>query len=205
MRIDAMSKISPEAAERVGEVVRASTTAFDTQCHRLYEAPPLGALVRCGSEEAVYGVVADVTTQSLDPGRQPIARGHDEDTEEGVYASNPQLTRLLATQFTSIAVGYGEDGRTRRYIGPHPPRIHAFVYVCQAQELRDFSAALDFLSILLAAPVAAQDDVTASFLRQASRAQPDPERFLVAAGKEVAALLANETRRLNGILRRLST
>ena len=189
----------------MGEVVRASTTGFDTQCYRLYEAPPLGALVRCGNEEVVYGVVADVTTQSLDPGRQPIARGRHEDTEEDVYASNPQLTRLLATQFTSIAVGHGLDGQTRRYIGPRPPRIHAFVYSCQAQEMRDFSAALDFLPILLAAPVAAQDDVTASCLRQVSLAQPDPDGFLVAAGRELALLLAGDTRRLNGILRRLSS
>ena len=58
---------NPDDGSRAGEVVAASTTEFTTRCHALYEAPPLGALVKSGGESPVYGVVAEVSTQSIDP------------------------------------------------------------------------------------------------------------------------------------------
>ena len=189
----------------VGEVVQASTTEFVAQSHRLYEAPNLGTLVKCGSDASIYGVVGEVTTQSIDPGRRPVAIGEGEEAEEAVYEQNPQLNRLLATEFRSIVVGYKSDSLIRRYLAPLPPKIHAFVYECDLDQVREFSGSLDFLSILLASPAGSADDVTASFLRHASAAHPEPDTFLVSAGKELATLLAGQLPRLNGLLRRLST
>ena len=195
----------PEAGARLGEVVVASTTGFTAQCHRLYEAPPLGSLVKCGSDLTVYGVVADVYTQSIDPSRHPTAMGESDDTEEAVYQRNPQLSRLLSTEFKAISVGYEQDGHVYRYLAPLPPRIHSFVYVCTGAELSDFTGSLDFLPVLLASAIGSPDDVVASFLRLASQAQPEPEGFLVRAGKELAPSLGGEFHRLNRILRRLSS
>jgi hypothetical protein len=188
----------------VGEVVRASTTEFTSQCHRLYEAPPLGSLVRCGSDNTVYAIVGEVATQSLDPGRHTIAMGEDEETEAAVYERNPQLTRLLTTEFRCIVVGHRADGILRRYLAPLPPRIHAFVHQCSADEVLELSDSLDFMSLLLAAPVGSQDDMITAFLRQASLCHPEPRAFLVNAGRELATLLGGQVQRLNGILRRLS-
>ena len=206
---------------RLGEVVEASTTGFITQCYELYEAPPLGCLVRSGSirqgspeesrrahdadDSAVFGIVWEIATRSMDPARHPIARGRDEDTEEDVYLSNPQLSRLLLTEFRSAVVGHLSNGQVRRYLAPQPPRIHSFVYRCDTQELMAFSGSLEFVPILLATPITAADDVIAAFLRQASASHPDPERFLIDAGKELASLLGGEMQRLNSLLRRLST
>lgn len=196
---------NPDDGSRAGEVVAASTTEFTTQCHALYEAPPLGALVKSGGESPVYGVVAEVSTQSIDPGRRPVAMGLGESSVEAVYENNPQLNRLLTTEFSSVVVGHRADGRLNRYLAPLPPRIHDFVYVCSPRELAEFSGSLEFLSILLAARAGSPDDVTASFLRLASLAHPEPRPYLVAAGKELATLLTGQLQRLNGILRRLST
>ena len=193
-----------DAAERVGEVIEATTTEFTTQCYRLYEAPPLGSLVRSGGDSPVYGVVYEVVTGSMDPTRHPIARGHDEDTEEGVYLSNPQLTRLLLTEFRSIVVGHQTNGSLRRYLAPAPPRIHSFVHQCGGGEIKSFSSSLEFVPILLAAPINATDEVIASFLRHASASHPEPERFLIGAGKELAVLLGGQLQRLNNLLKRLS-
>ena len=190
--------------DRVGEVVEASTAVFTTQCYDLYASPPLGSLVRCGDEGPVYGIVGEVATRSIDPARHPIPRGRDEETEDGVYLSNPQLSRLLLTEFQSVVVGHQDNGRLLRYLAPLPPRIHSFVYRCGGEELRTFSNSLDFLSILLAAPIGGQDDVIASFLRQASASHPEPERFLIDSGKELAVLLGGQLQRLNTVLRRLS-
>ncbi len=193
------------ADARVGEVVEAATSEFTAQCYALYDAPPLGSLVRCGEDAPVFGIVCEASTQSLDPGRHAIPRGEAESHEAGVFRSNPQLERLLYTRFRAISVGYrGADGAIRRYLPPDAPRLYSFVSRCDAAELAEFSRPpLEFIPMLLAPQVSAQDDVIASFLRQASEAHPDRNGYLISAGKSLAAALAGQTYRLGDILRRL--
>ena len=193
-----------ELNKPVGEVVRASSTEFTAHCYQLYEAPSLGTLVKCGRDDPIYGVVGEVTTQSIDPGRHTVAMGEDEESEEAVYRNNPQLNRLLSTEFRSTVVGYRANGRLYRYLAPLPPKIHSFVHRCDRDEVLEFSGSLDFLSILMTSSVGSQDDVAASFLRQASLCHQEPENFLVGAGKELATLLGGQLQRLNGLLRRLT-
>lgn len=189
---------------RLGEVIEGSTTEYRTHCYDLYQAPPLGSLVRCGEGDYVYGIVCDVATQSIDPSRHAIPRGRDSKDEEDVYLNNPQLTRLLYTQFKAVIVGFKDGLETRRYLPPFPPRIHSFVYACDADDLRGFSESLDFLPILLSPSVNAQDDVIASFLRLAGACHQDSNAFLVNAGKTLATLMAGQLPRLNNVLRRIS-
>ena len=196
---------------RLGEVVEASTRQITAQCYELYTAPPLGSLVRCGTsdvdgveDDAVYGIVYEVSTNSIDPGRRPIARGQDEDDADAVYEANPQLSRLLSTEFRALVVGHRREGTLFRWLAPLPPRIHSFVYACSDDDLRDFSSALDFAPILLSAPIVATDDVLAAFLKIASAVHRDPSAFLVRAGRQLTPLLGGEVQRLNGILRRIA-
>ena len=183
----------------------ASTTGFSVQCYRLYDAPPVGSLVLCGEESAVYGVVCQIENRSMDPARHPIPRGADEASEEAVYLSNPQLERLLCTELRCAVVGYREDGEIRREPSPLPPRIHSFVCLCDAPGLREFSGALDFLPTLIEARgVGVRDDVIAAFLRRASLAHEEPRQLLVDAGRELATLLGGDLPRLSGLLKRLA-
>lgn len=188
---------------RVGEVVEASAAEFVTQCHRLYEAPPLGTLVRCGIDSPVYGIVGDVATRSLDSGRRPMAVGENDESEGDIYKRNPQFMRLLSTEFRAVTVAHRENGLLLRYLPPLPPRIHAFVSRCDDDEIRDVSTNLDFLPVLLNASMVSQDDAIAAFLRQAGATRPDAEAFLVDAGQELAALLVGQLPRFNALVRRL--
>jgi hypothetical protein len=190
-------------ALRIGEVVESSSAGFTAQCYRLYGAPPLGSLVRAGTPES-YAVVYSITTQALDPARRIIARGEEEETEEEVYRSNPQLQRLLCTTFEALVVGHREGDALRHSLPPLPPRIHAFVYLCTPQEVVDFTGTLDFLHLMVNSGVPAVDEVVAACLRQASNHHPDGRAFLVQAGKVLALELAGQLQRLNAILRRLS-
>jgi hypothetical protein len=200
-----MDQATQSSTDRaLGEVIEASTSELVTQCHRLYESPPLGALVKSEGDAPVYGVVAEVSTHGIDPGRRTMAMGEDDASGDAVYERNPQLSRLLTTEFRAAVVGYRDDGQIRRYLAPLPPRIHDFVFHCDDDEVAAFSEALDFMPLLLAAPVASPDDVVAAFLRGASRAHPDPDAFLVHAGKELATALGGQFQRLNGVLRRLA-
>jgi hypothetical protein len=191
--------------ERVGEVIEASTTTLTAQCYELYEIPPLGSLVKTGDSSAeLYAIVYNAATTSLEPGRRPIARGKDETSEEAIYRSSPQLTKLLRSEFGAVVVGHKEGDRLHHHLPPQPAHIHSFVYQCSPQEVKEFGKSFDFLNILLNAglPVPAEELVGAA-LRQMSRAHKDPRAFLVAAGKELAILLSGNLNQLKAILGRI--
>ena len=194
-----------ELADRVGEVIEASTTDFVAQCYELYQSPPLGSLVKTTDLPVeLYGIVYNATTTSLEQGRRPIARGKDEASEEEIYRSSPQLLKLLRTEFSALVAGYKENEKLYRYLSPKPARIHGFVYLCHPDEVRQFGQSFDFLNILINAhlPVSAEELVAAS-LRQISQVYEDRQKFLVAAGKELAVLLGGEFNRLKSILGRI--
>lgn len=153
----------------------------------------------------ILAIVHNASTRSIDPTRRPIARGEGELSEEDVFARNPQLEKLLRTEFQALVVGYVRDGAHRFYLPPRPARLHAFVYLCEPEEIQEFSRSLDFLSILTTSRIASGDELVSACLRLASEAQPDKEAFLVTAGKELSLLLGREPQRLNAILRRLRT
>ena len=190
-------------SSKIGEVIQASTSEFIAQCYELHLPPPFGSLVKTREGEVeIYGVVSRAETTSIEPGRRPIARGRDEDNEEDIYRTSPQLARLLRTDFTALVVGHEEGQKLNHYIPPRPAKIHSFIYLCDAEEIEKFSQSLDFLSILVGVGVQA-DELIAASLRHAASAHRDPGDFLTKAGKELAVLLGGEISRLNNILRRI--
>jgi hypothetical protein len=194
-----------ELTDRVGEVIEASTTDFVAQCYELYQSPPLGSLVKTKDEPIdLYGIVYHATTGSLEPGRRPIARGRDETSEEEIYRSSPQLSKLLKSEFSALVVGHREGDKLYHYLPPKPARIHGFVYQCSLEEVKEFSQSFDFLNILINARLAVSvEEMVAATLRQMSQAYEDPRPFLVAAGKELAVLLSGQFNQLKAILGRL--
>jgi len=192
--------------QKIAEIVESSTTGFIAQCYELYGLPPLGSLVRTGEAEAdVYGIVCNATTSSVEPGRRPIARGRDEPDEEAVYRGNPQLARLLRSEFNAAIVGHRLHGEIHHRLPPTPARIHGFVYPCPQDEIREFSRSFAFLGMLLSATLPVPgEEVIAAALRQMSQSQEDPRPFLVAAGKELAMLLGDDYTRLRIVLGRMT-
>ncbi|OGO21461.1 MAG: hypothetical protein A2144_03235 [Chloroflexi bacterium RBG_16_50_9] len=190
-----------QMATRIGEVIEASTTQFAAQSYELYGLPPLGSLVKTGD---IYAVVYNAATTGLEPGRRPIARGKDETSEAAIYQTSPQLAKLLRSEFEALVVGHKDGDVVRHYLPPNPARIHAFVYLCDQEEVKAFSRALGFLSLLVntSLPVPA-DELIAATLRQMSRVQEDSRAFLVMAGKELATLLSGQYQQLKSTLERL--
>jgi len=197
--------LKKEESQRVGEVIEAGTTEFTAQCYELYRLPPLGSLVKTGSPElGLYAVVYNAATSSLEPGRRPIARGKDEDSEEAIYRSSPQLEKLLKSEFGALVVGHKVGDKIYHYLPPKPARIHNFVYLCSQQEVRDFSQSFGFLNILLNTNLPLpKDELIAACLRQMSQVQEDRHAFLVAAGKQLTTLLSGDFNQLGVILERM--
>jgi hypothetical protein len=188
--------------EKIAEIIEAGTAQFTAQAYDLYELPPLGALVRTGD---IYGIVCHAATEGIEPGRKPLARGKDEATEEAVYESSPQLLKLLRSEFTAAAVGFKDGEKIVQYMPPRPARLHGFVYLCQADEIKEFTKSFSFLTILAnASLLTAPEEVLAAALRQMTAAQEDGRAFLVAGGKELAGLFSNDFIKLKNILGRIN-
>ena len=189
---------------KIGEVIEARTGEFVAECYELHTPPPLGSLLRTTDGQVeIYGVVRNASTESIDPGRRPLARGREESEEENIYRQHPQLSRLLRTTFDTLVIGHGQGDELHHYLPPRPPRVHSFVYLCEGDEVRQFTQSLDFLAILLGARAGSVDEVVSACLRRAAGAHDDERAFLVRVGKELAVLLGGELNRLNAILRRI--
>lgn len=187
--------------DRIGEVLEASTTAFRAGCDELHCSPPFGSLVRSSNgDHDVLGLVYDVSTDSIDPGRPPVVRGKGNEDEASVYRRHPQLEQLLRTDFQAIVVGSIENGVVRQRLPERPPRLHAFVWPVGDEIQRTFFSQLDYLTLLTATSVAAPvDELIAASLRRSGQ----DDEFLVRAGKELVVLLRGEASRLNAIFRRM--
>jgi hypothetical protein len=190
---------------KIGEVVEANTISFAAQSYELHQAPPFGSLVRASDGEAdIFGLVYSVVTASIDTGRRPIARGRDEQDEEDIYRNNPQLPKLLRTNFDSLIVGFRQAGTVRQYLPPRPPRLHGFVYLSGNAEIVEFTQSLDFLNTIVSCSLGAPlDELAAACVRLAEEARGGDYSFRVAAGRELAMLLSTNQQRLKAILRRI--
>ena len=192
--------IDQTGPERIGEVVEAASTSFLAQCYKLYQTPPLGSLVRAG-EPPTHGVVFRVFTEPLDPYRPVLARGESAATEEEVFRENPQLERLLNSRFEVLVLGHQSNGAPVPALPPQPPRVHAFVYACDAGEVTRLIDGGGWLRSLLSANIPASEQVVGACLRQAAACAPEPEAFLIRVCRELAGELAGDLPRLNAILK----
>jgi hypothetical protein len=198
-------KIKDKFGSKIAEVIEASSAEFTAQCYKLDQAPPLGSLVKTRDKVSeIYGVVYNVVTHSIEPGRRVVARGENLEAEEEIFKANPQLSRLLITDFAVLIVGHVDGKSWHHHLPPKSASIHSFVYTCQLEEVRAFTQSLDFLSLLVNAKIPVSvDEVTGACLRYASQAHHDPQAFLVKAGKEMARMLSSDIQRLNSLLKRL--
>ena len=192
--------------QKVGEVIEACTRDYIAQCYELYQSPALGSLVKSRDGDCdIYGVVYNVVTGGLEPGRRAIARGKDEENEENIYNESPQLLKLLKSEFSVLLVGYRKGEKINQCLPPRPAHIHAFVHICTPEEVKQFSRSFDFLNILLnARPDISVEELVAASLREMSRVYDGDRRsFLVSAGKELASLLPDNYAQLKVILKGL--
>lgn len=190
-------------SDKIGEVIKASSEGFVAECYELHHPPSFGGLVRTREGDIdIYAVVSGASTGSIEAGRRPLARGRGEVSEEDVYRSNPQLEKLMRTEFSALVVGHIDGGMVCQYMPPRPARIHGFVYACGRDEVAGFNSSLSYLSMLLDIPERSNELIAAT-LRSAAGACEEPRDFLVRAGKELATMIAGDTNRLNIILKKV--
>lgn len=189
---------------RLGEVVESTSTSFTAQSYVLHDVPALGSLIRANSGDlTIYGIVQYAATTSIDAGRRPIARGAQLADEAAVFSENPQLEKLLQTDFEALVVGFAAGTGIYHHLPPRPVRVHAFVYQCTPVDVRAFTERLDFLSIVADSSMSvAVDEILAACVREAAQARVGDRTFLVQAGLQLARIVGPDTARLTAILKR---
>ena len=204
----------------VGRVLQASTARLMVGCQPPIAAqnqaiPAFGSLVKAaGPGEAVtYGLVHNVAVEDDLFVRQLVAAGMDDEE----YIADQRQRRQVPVVVEVLLVGFGlplqnagaVTAELRYYLPPQPPTTLDKVYACNSAEIVRFTARHDWLRTALGAavPDIASDALIAAALRAAAQARPSPpgnaEAYLVAAGRELARLLAQDPIRLDGILQQL--
>lgn len=193
---------------RIGPELHATPPVPGEDFDPFESAPPLFAPPVPGEAIALYGVVFQAETGSLEPGRLVTAYGLD---EAELRRSQPQIFELLATRFSAALIAYaGLDGVVRPFLPPRPPRPHAQVCAATTDETRRLTVRLDYLRPLLAGGSAGAasyppDELVAALLRNACHAaHPNEAAFLLRAGRELATLLPMDYDRLRALIGRIT-
>jgi hypothetical protein len=207
---DILSQVAGMFAQEknLGEVVETSLTAYTAQAYELDNSPPFGGLVRVkdrNNTSQIYGAVYHIATGGIDPARRATTRAMGEagQTDEQIYDQNPQLNRLLRTEFGVLVLGCRRAQSSQiRYIFPdYPPPLHYSVTLCSEGELIEFTESPLFLRALLQASQCPVEELTAALLRRGTDARGSEGRdWLVDMGRHLARLLKEDYDRLRTIL-----
>jgi hypothetical protein len=200
---------------QVGRVLRAGTRGFSIGCAVMQpDIPVFGSFVRVqghASGQAIYGLIYDVRVEDDPFVRQFIGANPPEEV-----VLDQRENRQVPIEVNVLAVGCADSATALPGTHPSPAVIHHrlpaqppvtldWLYQCNDEEVRAFTARFDYFRLVLEAREVPADELLAASLRAAAAARPESERdtFLVDAGRELVRLLAGDPTRLEGLLRRL--
>ena len=193
------------AFKRIAEVIEASTSEVVCQCDRLHEPPPLGSVVVLREDWGVtYGITANAETTGIDPTRRPVARGAGFDDEADLYRNHPELSALLRTVFRAVIVGHRPEGsRVTARLPDLPPRVHAFVFPAEPDDLGELAQVPDLIPDMVTSRPDVDDDAVAATIRALADLSPDPASYLVRSGRRLVGLMRGEPLRLQALLQKI--
>ena len=191
------------AVPSIGRVTRCSTRGF-VGALRLPEPelPTFGSYCQAEAQQGqsrVVGLIYDISIEDDELARQLASSDHLSPEQ----LADSQVNRQIPVEYSALAVGYIDGGGIHQCLPPQPPLTLASVYPLVDDELRMFTAHLDFLPLILSAPNLPADDLLAAAVHTAAGARPEHERraYRLLAAQECARLLARDLTRLDNLLR----
>jgi hypothetical protein len=189
---------------QVGRVLRANSRGFTIGCRVMQpDIPSFGSLVRAEGQvpgSTIYGLIYDVSLED-----DPFVRQFISADPPDEVVRDQRERRQVPIEVSVLAVGCGDDEDIRHCLPPQPPVTLDWLFQCNDEQVRAFTARFDYFRLVLDAREVPADELLATSLQAAATARPESERetFLVEAGRELARLLAGDPVRLEGLLRRL--
>lgn len=190
----------------IARVTRCSTRSF-VGASRLPEpdVPTFGSFCKASAQRGqseVIGLIFDIRIEDDELARQ-IAIAADPTREQ--LADN-RFSRLIPIEVSCLAVGHRIADGYAHQIPPQPPMTLDEIYALPDDEVRDFTARLDFIPLVFATPGLAADDLLTAALQHAARVRPKHEQrgFLIEAGRICAKHLSVDLPRLERLVRSIS-
>ena len=186
----------------VGRVLRSSTTSFTLGTKTLAaEVPRFGGFVKVAAPDGgdIIGLIYDVVIDDDLFARQLIG------AEVGAeYIADQRVNRQVPIEISVLVVGHARQGKMYQYLPAQPPIALDEIVTCERAEVIRFTEDFTYFRTVLNAKDAPADELLAAALRLAAEARGAQGRdFLVRAGRELSRLLAFDTVRLEGLLRRI--
>ncbi|HNT23858.1 MAG TPA: hypothetical protein PKM21_05800 [Anaerolineales bacterium] len=127
-------------AIEIGRLLRAGTSGFVVGCRvDQVDAPSFGALLRVpvADDYQVYGLIYDIHIDDDGLVRQLVTA---EGIDDNIIADN-RINRNVPLEMSVLAVGYRQQGVISHLLPPRPPLSLDMIYLCEGDELRQFTAA----------------------------------------------------------------
>ena len=195
------------SSRRIAELIAVRTTEYVAQVDNLHAPPALGsvAVIRDAGMD-ILSFVTSAETVPNESGRRPTARGADYDTAEEFYARRPEINRLIHTEFTAVIIAHRIDGQLMPYVPPRPPRLHAFVYAGEEDDIACLANdPLTLQSIASARTESPLDFVPAAIRTLASIAggAQAQEEYLRDTGRRLVYIMRDDMRGLQTVLAKI--
>jgi hypothetical protein len=194
-------------AIEIGRLLRAGNAGFVVGCRvSQLESPSFGALVNVPLENGycIYGLIHDIRIDDDGLVRQLVTA---EGIDDNVIADN-RVNRNVPLEISVLSVGYKLDGRVYHLLPPRPPLSLDVIYLCEPQELCQFTGAgrFGYFRHVLRASDLPMGELLAAHLQQASGAHDDGGNpsWVEQATRELIVLLRDDYTVLMEVLGALS-
>jgi len=189
----------------IGRLLSAGNSAFTVGCRvSQLNVPAFGSLVRVTPSTTedyhVYGLIHDIHIEDDGLVRQLVTT---DQVNEAVIADN-RVNRNVPLEISVLAVGYRQGERIYHLLPPRPPLSLDVIYLCEADELRRFTAAgrFGYFRHVLRAVDLPIGELLAAHLQQARsvhEAASNPD-WVNAATRELITLLRDDYPTLMSVL-----
>jgi hypothetical protein len=189
----------------IGRVTRSSIRGFVGGIRLTQpDIPAFGALCSAPAQQGgihVVGLIYDINIEDDDLARQLAVAPAPPPAVRADSIHN----RPIPIELSALSLGYEAGGVFHQTLPPQPPVTLAEIRPLGDDDLRRFTAQLDFIPLLLASPQLPVDDLLAAVLRRAAQARPASERreFLHGAAARCARWMTSDLTRLENLLRGL--
>ena len=194
-------------AIEIGRLLRAGTTGFVAGCRvSQIDTPSFGALVRAPLEAGyqIYGLIHEIHIDDDGLVRQLVTT---EGIDEAVIADN-RVNRNVPIEMSVLAVGYQQDEKVYHLLPPRPALSLDAIYLCDAQEMRDFTSAgrFGYFRHVLRSNDIPTGDLLAAHINQVQEVQVEVgnENWAVEATQELIVLLRDDYATLMNVISTLA-
>ena len=187
----------------IGKILRSNTRGFVFGCKVTRDDVPIfGSFVATRiqyRDATVYGLIHNI--EIGDDGMTRMLSVADQALPEDIEWAR---ARRVPVEASVLCMGYlDEGGQVRHALPAQPPVTLDTVRSCADAEIAAFTLRPDWLRLAIDSRDAPVDELLAAAIRIAAGFQRDSASFTQACGRELARLLANDSARLESLLRRI--